>query len=105
MGFDISYLLTSRGVGLQEKHGLTLMGFIVVSENKDATTALQSVLSLHFQEWEKLRLLLKDDTAEELREAASLMTSDERVKRLAEINSKRKTIDLKQTGRRTISCG
>ena len=57
-------------------------------------------MSQHSEEWKNFRNLLNDETADELREAASLMTSDERVKRLAEINSKRKTLDSNKKGKR-----
>nr|CAB3228489.1 trichohyalin-like [Phallusia mammillata] len=62
--------------------------------NHKATSALQLLSKSYPAEWTKFRNLLSDVTAQELREASSLMTSDERVTRLAEINGKRRKLDI-----------
>ncbi|XP_076812765.1 uncharacterized protein LOC143459471 isoform X1 [Clavelina lepadiformis] len=62
-------------------------------DNKEITVAMRALTSLHAKEWKHLRSMMSDVTAEELREAASMMTSDERGNRLSEINAKRKEVD------------
>ena len=59
---------------------------------------MRALTSLHAKEWKHLRSMMSDVTAEELREAASMMTSDERGNRLSEINAKRKEVDTSSAG-------
>lgn len=61
-------------------------------------TSLRRVLLCHAADWKKLYEFLSDESAEELREAAALMTDEERISRLAEINIKRAEIDVKSEG-------
>nr|XP_018667550.1 trichohyalin isoform X2 [Ciona intestinalis] len=52
------------------------------------------VLQLHIQEWMKLKGMLADPGMQELCEAALTMSHDDRMKRLSQINSKRKKLKM-----------
>jgi len=67
-------------------------------ERPNAAAALRQLLGSYPLEWIRFRDLITDVTAQELREAAATMTSDERVKRLAEINAKRRQLDITTNG-------
>ena len=63
-----------------------------VSSSDETNSALHAVMSRHNQEWMFLRKIIKDEANVELREAAALMTPDDRMKRLVEINKGRKNV-------------
>lgn len=72
--------------------------YSVVAKTTPAETALKKVLGCHISEWRRLNDLLTDASAEELREAALIMSEDDRSNRLAEINTKREKLDVGSAG-------